>query len=425
MRSANILFLMFLAHSAPSHAGDWYYAGQIATIVAKQGDVAAADKTASAARQRDNASRWTYLPSASLEAKRGLTKNRIPDVDSYRETDTLAAVNLNVFRFGADRAAKDRSHFAFEAAIEKNQLARLEAEAQAAQMIHAAIADSMEADVYKRRLSTQSQVISASEARYRKGILSEQELTKLKLEASSLSLAMNGAERKAQRSTSLITAFGAVLPAPLAWPIGSSSTSAVSKVTIRDWAAKLSQEPLEVQALESSAKAAEAAVRQARGAMLPSLDASAAWNRQFIDGSGAQRDQTQYFLTLTVPLFSRFSDWGEYRALAEEAGAASATLDAERIKSAHAFTHEKILLQALSDEAAERDKNIAAADQLFNDNLRRFERGLISVNDLSLDEFRLREAELGAIRTWQSFHDEVFQLARISGTSALPAISSR
>jgi hypothetical protein len=55
----------------------------------------------------------------------------------------------------------------------------------------------------------------------------------------------------------------------------------------------------------------------------------------------------------------------------------------------------------------------------LSDNLQRFERGLISVNDLSLDEYRLREAELTAVKTWQSLHDEVFQVARIAGTSAL------
>lgn len=420
-----LILVVFPVLSFKLHAADWSYAAQIATIVEKQGDAAAADKTVNAARERSNANRWNYLPTASVDAKRYLVKSRVPDMDSYRQTTTTAAVNLNVFRFGADQAAIDRSSFSYDASVGKGLLAHLDSEAKAAQMIHEAIADSMEADVYKRRLGTQSQVISASEARFRKGILSEQELTKLKLEASNLQLAMNAAERKAQRAVSLIVSFGATLPTPLSWPISGKTNTPVSTASVREWSAKLTQEPLEVRTLESAAKAAEAYVREARGTMLPTIDATAAWNRSFIDGAPTQTDQQLYYLTLTVPLFSRFSDWGEYRARAEEAGATSATLESTRIKTAHDFNHEKILLRALADEAAERDKNIAAADKLFQDNLKRFERGLISVNDLSLDEFRLREAELTAIRTWQSFHDELFQLAKISGTSALSVVTSR
>lgn len=399
-------------------AAEWSYSEQISLIVNKQGDVSAAEKTAAAARERDKAAQWNYLPTASIDAKRSLVQPKVPVGDSYRQTDTSAAVNLNVFRFGADKAAKDRRHFGYEASVGKTQVAKLDGEAKAAQLIHEAIAASMEAGVYKRRLSTQGQLISASEARFRKGILSEQELTKLKLEASSLSLAMNAAERKAQRAVALLSDFGASLPSPLIWPIGKT---VVSMAALREWTTKLNQDSLDVKTLEASAKAAEASVLEARGSMLPSIDASAAWNRTLLDGNPAG-EQKMYYMTLTVPLFSKFSDWGEYRARAEEAGAVSATLESTRIKANHDFAHEKILIQALSDEASERDKNIEAADRLFHDNLLRFERGLISVNDLSIDEFRLREAELTAIRTWQSLHDELFQLARISGTSALSLV---
>ena len=414
--------LLLVGASLPLPAADWSYSDQIDIIVGKQGDVDAAEKTTRAARERDKATRWNYLPTASIDAKRYLIQPKVPASDSYRQTDTTAALNLNVFRFGADQAAKDRSSYGYEASLGKGQVARLDGEAKAAQLIHEAIAASMEADVYKRRLSTQGQLIASSEARFRKGILSEQELTKLKLEASNLSLAMNAAERKAQRVASLLSDYGASVPMPLAWPIGSKPQTAVSIAALREWTSKLAQDPLDVKTLESSVRAAEASVREARGAMMPTIDATAAWTRSLIDGSPAVADQKMYYLTLSVPLFSKFSDWGEYRARAEEASAASATLESTRIKAAHDFTHEKILIQALSDEASERDKNIEAADRLFHDNLLRFERGLISVNELSIDEFRLREAELTDIRTWQSLHDELFQLARISGTSALTLV---
>lgn len=417
-----MLSLGLVGLSWSSLAADWSYSEQINIIAGKQGEVTAAEKTTAAARERDKAAQWTYLPTASVEAKRSLIQTKNPVQDSQRQTDTMASLNFNLFRFGADSAAKERSGFGYEASVEKTKVTRLDAEAKAAQLIHEAIAASMEADVYRRRLSTQGQLISASEARFRKGILSEQELTKLKLEASNLSLAMNSSVRKASRVVSLLADFGASVPTPLVWPIGNRSETVVSIAALREWATKLNQDPLDVKTLEASAKAAEASVREARGAMLPRLDASAAWSRSLMDGNPAISDQKMYFVTLTVPLFSRFSDWGEYRARAEEASAASATLESTRVKAAHDFTHEKILIQALSDEASERDKNIDAADRLFHDNLLRFERGLISVNELSIDEFRLREAELTAIHTWQSLHDEIFQLARISGTSALSLI---
>ncbi len=418
-----LLILVPLMNTSTSFAADWSYAEQIAKIAAKQGDISASDKSTNAARERDKAAAWNYLPTVSVDATRAFAKERVPELSNYHTTDTNAALSMNLFRFGADAAAQDSSHYRYAAAVEKNQLARLDGEAKAAQLIHEAIAASMEAAVYKRRLTTQSQVISASEARFRKGILSEQELTKLKLEASNLSLSMNSAERNALRASSLVAELGATLPDPLVWPIGAKTPSQIQVASISLWVEKLTQNSLDLKALESSAKAADAAVREARGAMMPYVDATAAWSKSYLDGYPTQKDQQRYYVTLTVPLFSRFSDWVEYRARAEEAGAASATLDAARIRSTHEFTHEKKLLLALSDEASQRDKNIEAADKLFHDNLQRFERGLISVNDLSIDEFRLREAELTAIKTWQSLHDELFQVARIAGTSALTVVS--
>lgn len=417
-----LLLILLTVASSTSMAADWSYTNQIATIISKQGDISAAESTANAARERNSVARWTYLPTASLEAKRSLIQSRLSDPNSFRETDTTASVNLNLFRFGADHALKEKSSLQYEASIGRTQIARLEGEAKAAQLINEAIAANMEADVYKRRLSTQSQVIAASEARFRKGMLSEQELTKLKLEASSLALTMNAANRKAQKTVSLVTELGAVMPDPVIWPVSNRPNASISIARVREWMAQLKQDPIDVRVSEAAAGAAEAAVREARGSMLPSIDAAAAWSRSLVDNAPAYVDQKQYYVSLTVPLFSKFSDWGEYRARAEEASAASATLDAARIKSSHEFTHEKILLQALFDEATERDKNIDAADKLFHDNLLRFERGLISVNDLSIDEFRLREAELESVRTWQSLHNEMFQLARVAGNSVLSAM---
>ena len=72
------------------------------------------------------------------------------------------------------------------------------AETKAATELTEAIGATKELAVYHQRMGTAQQAVAAADAHFKKGILSEQELSKLKLEPSSLTLSLNAAECRAE-----------------------------------------------------------------------------------------------------------------------------------------------------------------------------------------------------------------------------------
>ena len=242
-------------------------------------------------------------------------------------------------------------------------------------------------------------------------------VTRIRLESSSLTLSLNSAERRAEQTLASVAAWGGAVAKDVSWPVNSHGSD-----KIKAWVRGLTPDTLSVKALESEALVADAGTSVARSAVLPSVDLGGAWKKTLAEGASGPLDHHEVVATLSVPLFNKFSDSGEYRARVQEATAANASLEAARAISHREFKFAAIELIASIDEAKVRDEQITTADRLYRDNLQRFERGLITVNELSLDEHRVRDAELAAISTWQRVHQELFRVAELAGQSVLSVL---
>ena len=410
----NLIFLgAMIASTQVCAAEPWSFATEVRRIVSGQKSDVVAQSEFDATRERARTKQWGFLPSVNATASRGMYRDSFVDPEATRSSAVGLDVNVNVFRFGADAADRRRANESVTAASLRREGKLLTAESKAAKVLSDAIAARLSLAAYQRRIVTAQQAVVAAEARYKKGILSEQELSKLNLESASLMLSLKSVERTAEQAVALVEALGGSIPKDVQWPIGRKIEA------VRNWVKSLQASGLEVKTLEAEARAADAAVAGARGAMLPSVDLGGTWKKNMLDGVSSAQDTQQVVATLSVPLFSKFSDSGEYRARVHESAAAQASLDGARAVAPQEFKYTVNGLLALMDEAAERDRQIVTADRLYRDNLQRFERGLISVNDLSLDEHRVREAELAAVDTWQKVHQEIFHVAELAGTSAV------
>lgn len=405
--------------SMPSSAADqWSFFEQVDRVVDGQKSNQIAQSELDAAKERSRTKKYNFLPSVSASASQSLY-SKTSDVPDDVTTKSLGAdVSVNIFRFGADRAARAGATESLQAAEIKRDARRLAADSRAATMIADALAARMALTVYEHRIVTALQSINAADARYRKGLLSEQELAKLKLDFTSLQLAKKSAEREAAQTTQLIESFGGDVPANATWPMANGSELATK---IKKWASSLTANHLSIKALAAESRAADAAVTEARSAMLPSIDLGGSWRKIYADSDMPVRDHKEIVASVSVPIFSKFSDSGEYRARVLEASALKTSLATEETTSTQTF---KFAVQSLTDtidEALERERQIATAERLYSDNLQRFQRGLITVNDLSIDEHRVQEAELTAIQTWQKAHTEWFHVAELAGVPAIQA----
>ncbi len=65
--------------------------------------------------------------------------------------------------------------------------------------------------------------------------------------------------------------------------------------------------------------------------------------------------------------------------------------------------------------ALARDKTASLSRKLYQDNLLRFRKGLANANELALDQRRLYESELSAIKGWNSAHTQYSKLCHSVG----------
>lgn len=415
------LVALIVAGFSDSSAGaeQWSFFKQVDSLVQEQKSNQIAQSQLDAMKERFRAKTLNFLPSVSASASQNLYSKTNGNLDDVASKFVAAEVSVNIFRFGADSAARDGAIEALQAAQLKYDTKRLAADSKAATMVADAVAARMGLAVYKRRIVTAEQSMTAAEARYRKGLLSEQELAKLKLDFTSLLLSEKTAEREAAQTTQLVESFGGSIPSYATWPMANAPQLTAK---IKNWTKSLSANHLAIKALSAEARAADAAITEARAAMLPSIDLAGSWGRAYTDNDMPSRDHKEIIASISLPIFSKFSDSGEYRARVLEASALKANLTTEETLATQKFKFAVQNLTDIIDEALERQHQIATAERLYRDNLQRFQRGLITVNDLSIDEHRVQETELTAISKWKQAHTEWFHVAELAGLPAIRAM---
>ena len=89
----------------------------------------------------------------------------------------------------------------------------------------------------------------------------------------------------------------------------------------------------------------------------------------------------------------------------------------ERVKRAarNDWDYARGALTLSVDTALAREKTVKISRELFQDNLRRFERGLIEANDLTVDQQRLLQSEELAIGGWAAAHANLAKLCFAAG----------
>ena len=70
------------------------------------------------------------------------------------------------------------------------------------------------------------------------------------------------------------------------------------------------------------------------------------------------------------------------------------------------------------------EKSLSVARVLYQKNLERFKRGLVTVNDLKIDQERVFNTELLSIRAWKEAHVQFSKLCFISGLKIEKGLTS-
>ncbi len=350
-------------------------------------------------RARNIPTRFSFLPKISLRSYFPVNFNAL-------NVSKSVAFNgeWNLFRGGGDYFALRQAMLSEESAQWGVDVAWLEAEQEAVEKMVFAIRSFKEVIIFQKMIHTQEQALKLAQERFAKGFLPVQELQKIEIDLANTGASLADAQvRQIQAAAQLTALLGdATLQAQWPWiaPLTRGRAQALlqEKLTLEqrpDWMA--AQTLFDVQAEK---------VHQAWTNFLPTLDGQFSWGYTHSNYGGVDQVFTGWSATLfaSLPIFDHFKNYADLQASKLEKIATETRILKLQRDAQSQWSQAQASLQTELQSALAREKVLQLAARLYQDNLRRFQSGRITANDLNIDRNRVNSAELLAVQGWSSVH---------------------
>jgi HAE1 family hydrophobic/amphiphilic exporter-1 len=321
--------------------------------------------------------------------------------------------NLNLFRFGADVQSM-RAATRFEDARATHLEGEiLRAEQAAIVALSEELRDRLEVAIYEKRVSMERESLDIAKARFKKGLLANQELIKVELDLENAQARLVNARIQESRSRARLQALLGQAGEGVEWG-WRERLEKMARASKFPWDQASPEVRPDLRSarltLEQQELLASAAWRKA----LPSLNLTGAYGSADA-GTGTWRAGWSLGVSVSWSLFDRLEgissarQMGAARVISEQAFIQASRDAAVDIEDARASF--KIAL----DSAFSRERLLGRARALYGDNQRRFQMGRISANELTVELDRLLDVELFAIQGWASAHQELGRVCHAIG----------
>lgn len=401
------------------------YEQALQVIIDRSTDIDSQKQTLAQLKARNLPSHLALLPGISLEGRRDTNNNNqlLPDVSGGVSNQSVttsrlggsARGDLNLFRFGGDLAgmkAANSEELSQELSVDDSVL---KTESSGARAINALIQSQKEVEILHRAQDIREQVLVAARERFRRGLLAEQEVSKVEVDFANDRAQLRDGEAELIRADAELVSQLGNDGVQREWP----------------WQEKLQQANLPLLSLTDKVlsnrpdwRAAQAKVKGSRerqtqslAKALPSLDLSASYGyfHSESDGQSLTGPELSAALVLSIPLFDRLSNYGNYESQVHTVSLAE--LEFEKLKRSvlSEWTTAKGALEISLRSVKDRVRTLSLARRVYDDNLQRFRRGLASVNDLSLDQGRLITSERLTVQGWSAVHTNFVRLCNAVG----------
>ncbi|HEY8271584.1 MAG TPA: TolC family protein [Pseudobdellovibrionaceae bacterium] len=323
--------------------------------------------------------------------------------------------NLNLFRFGGDYFYYKSTDLTMESLRWDLKNTKLTLEATISGKALDYIANHLETEIRKKITEAQQNFFNIAEKRYAKGILSKQELDQITIDFKNAQAHLTDAQLTEFQAKEALKIYLGEGDIQATWPWLDS----LKKMPRKKVAFNVQSHP-EWQLLQNKVQAFEYAQKNKFSEMLPSLDLSLSYTKEnsaYNNDPNASPWVTQWVsgITLTIPLFSRLENYTLYRQAIEskfrtdlELQRSSRELDAQWKVSENDF-HTQLASVLV------REQTLKISNNLYQDNLRRFQAGRSTANDLLNDQERLYQSELLAIQGWKAVHLSYIKLCHAMG----------
>ncbi len=357
-------------------------------------------------------SQMRFLPDLSLS---GTYLEIGPDLDNHYVSRSYGLrSNWNLFRFGGD-------YFYYRAADSATTSLRWDLQATKIRMEGAIagkaldyISAHLETEIRKKITEAQRVYLNVAEKRYSKGILSRQELDQVTIDLKNAEARVTDAELAEVQAKEALQVYIPGVEIETAWP-WAVQLRKMKKKTLSFSA----QNHPEWQTFQNKTDAADYARKSKFAEIFPSLDFTLTYGNE---RSAATNDlwtpQWVGGVTLTVPLFSRLENYTAYRQAAELK--LRSELDLQRsqrdLEAQWKVSENDFRVQL--DSALTREQTLKISSNLYQDNLKRFQAGRSTANDLLNDQERYYQSQLLSIQGWKAAHSSYIRLCHSLGQLA-------
>ena len=386
-------------------------------VTAQSTAVKEARLTEESAKYQNDHSRYVYAPGVNAF---GRVKRSGDDVENSRMSESRSVgvgAEMNLYHFGADGARIDQAEATYQAATYNREATAKGAEGEAARALFDLIEALETRRVVEGILAIQQDNLKVIRRLYERGARPAQHTEKVEIDTANAAARLTDAEINIEAARSaLFSLSGEAIDVKAEWPWRERLLKDDGSVAGKVQGVDLAERP-DRQALAARVAALDAGLASARSKYLPSLDLSADYSLvqptrpepvdRFTQWSGA--------LTLSVPLFDGFSARGAYQEQAKAKQIAELHLAAKDRALRAELDQVQAAFAAALKSAKSREVALKSAKTLYEHSLKGFRSGVLSANDLILDQGRVFDTELNALKGWSAVHRYLARLCRVSG----------
>jgi outer membrane protein TolC len=327
-----------------------------------------------------------------------------------RTQQALLSARINLFRSGADLAGWRGANAAVQREESQLRQKELDAEQNAVSALVQYIQAARQAKVAENLLRLNQQLYDTEGQRYRRGLVSNQELQKSLVEKNNSAARLQDARAKhAQAKAQLLKALGQDSIEDR-WPW----QTFLEPARAEKWIARnlnLENSPA-WRAAVSNVEAQDQIGRSRFRQFLPSVDFVFDYgyqNRLMLNQPGWDAA-----LTVTIPLFD-LKKYSDYQVQVQQRAVSEVSQEALKRSLAAQWQDIGQRLGLALQSAQEREESVKLAQSLYQDNQNRLRAGRSSLNDVVVDQNRLADAETLAINGWADAHLLYAQLCHVLG----------
>jgi outer membrane protein TolC len=413
LRFSFLIFGLILSASSPCFADSLSipadqtplsFEDALSQIIGRSTALATQNANLGVAQANKLPAQFAFAPSLSLDAVETWTGNK-----SYTLSSSLVegVAKLNLVHWGADIAQLKAAGLDEESQKSTVNATLLKVEDDAIRALIGWIQRKREIEVNQGIVKTQSELLKIAQQRFNGGYLPLQEVNKISVDLDNASASLADAEVRAIEARAAVENLLGHSSVAENWP-WRERIIATNLKSIAGPKLDLSQRP-DWLAAQAKRDAEEERYNRNMRLLLPSVDSSLAFGNYTNPGAtfglpGTGSLSWTGTISMTLPFFDHLVSYTNVRTQLYARSAAEATLTQVERDALSDWEAAQRSFKATLETALARDKTLSASHKIYEDNLRRFQAGRISANDLALDQRRVFDSELFAVQGWSAAH---------------------